>query len=137
MSEKNLSSRAGNLMKDLEWHPLRVENGIHEGTPDCNCIHGWFEYKFVREWPKRGGPLRCPHFTAQQRIWLRQRWRAHGEEGHGAWMFIQVAKEYLLFDGETAARIVGNVGRRELYKEALGHWMKFPTATEFSGAVLL
>ncbi len=140
MAEKQLASRMRNLMKELEWDAVRVENGVDMGTPDCNTIHGWFEYKHVKEWPKRGGPLRIPHFTPQQRVWLRRRWRTHGEgdKGHGAWMVLQVARDIMLFDGETAARVVGNANKKDLFEAAICVWEgRFPKAEEFSAAVLL
>jgi hypothetical protein len=137
-SEKQLASRMRTLMQENEWDPVRVENGVDQGCPDNNTIHGWFEFKYVPVWPKRGGPLRIPHFTAQQRVWLRRRWRAHGGEGHGAWMILQVAKDVMVFDGETAAKVVGFLNRTELFEAALGYWEgRFPTAAELSGAVLL
>ena len=139
-SEKTFGRRLGNLMRELGWDPVRVENGVDQGCPDVNTIHGWFEYKHVKEWPKRGGPLRIPHFTAQQRVWLRRRWRAHGEgdSGHGAWLLMQVDKDVLLFDGESAAKFVGVANKRDLFEAATAVWEgRFPTAEELCEAVLL
>jgi hypothetical protein len=135
-SEKQLRRRGNNLMKKLDWHPISVENDAYPGTPDTNFVYGWIEYKCCSEWPKRGGPLRIPHFTAQQRVWLRTRWRATGS-GYGAWLWLQVGQDHLIFDGETASIIVGNQNKRVLLQHALAHWDRFPTEEELAGVILV
>lgn len=85
--------------------PLRVENKVASGTPDVNYMDGWLELKCVDRWPARGGALALPHFTKEQRIFLRTRW----QRGGNAWLLLKVVKtrDWLLFDGATAAELLG------------------------------
>jgi hypothetical protein len=95
---------------------VRIENAVAAGTPDVNyCFHGcegWIEFKEVAEWPPNGGPLRVPHFTPRQRLWLRRRRRAGGR----AWLLLRVraTSEWLLFDGAVAAELLGTSAREVL-----------------------
>ena len=95
--------------------PVRVENPIHPGTPDVNLADGrWIELKCVLAWPKRDtNILRIPHFTPQQRVWLYRRWRyAPGS----TYLLLEVRSvcQWLLFDGDVAAKIVGRSPAAEL-----------------------
>lgn len=90
------------------------------GTPDVECMVGWIELKWARSWPKRGGAFRVPHFTPQQRIWLRRRWNAGG----GSWLLLQIGLCWMLFDGPTAADILGHCGENRLRACALKVWDK-------------
>jgi hypothetical protein len=113
MSEKALATRVVKLLKPLD--AMRVENPCHPGTPDINYIGGWIELKQVDAWPKKETtPLRLPHFSKQQRIWLTRRWAKGGD----AWVLLQVAKEYFLFEGPVAAKHLGEANRDNLYKIA-------------------
>lgn len=90
--------------------PVRVENPIHPGTPDVNLCDGrWIELKCIPAWPKRETTVvRIDHFTPQQRVWLYRRWRyAPGS----TLLLLEVisVKQWLLFDGDEAAKIVGRV----------------------------
>jgi len=94
--------------------PVRVENPIHPGTPDVNLATGvWIELKSVDRWPVREKtPLRIDHYTPQQRVWLYRRWKyAPGS----TFLLLEVsgAREWLLFDGNVAAKIVGRVTTSE------------------------
>ena len=94
-----------NVTKWLKhWDPYPVENPAWPGTPDVNYLHGWIELKQLPEWPVRTNtPVQVEHFTPQQRIWLKKRCKAGGD----AWLLLQVKKEWLLFDGTTAAYVLG------------------------------
>jgi hypothetical protein len=87
--------------------PVRVENPIHPGTPDVNLVNGsWIELKAMARWPVRDSHLfAIRHFTPQQRVWLYKRWRAGGR----TYLLLEVVSmgEWLLFDGDVAAKIVG------------------------------
>jgi hypothetical protein len=88
--------------------PVRVENPIHPGTPDVNLCDGkWIELKCVDGWPAReSSPLRIRHFTPQQRVFLYRRWKyAPGS----TYLLLEVRskRQWLLFDGDVAAKIVG------------------------------
>lgn len=116
-----------------EVDPIRVENTVRSGTPDVNYADGWIELKFAATWPKREAtPLRLDHFTPQQRNWLRRRWLAGGR----AFLFLKVGREWLLFDGLTAASKVGRVPRAELIAVALRHWQGLPKKEELLSCLL-
>jgi len=87
-------------------HMVRLENSAGNGTPDVNgCYRGqdfWAELKYLAEFPVRPSTVvRIPHFTDEQRLWLKSR----GEAGGLAWLFVQVGREYLLFDHVNAQEI--------------------------------
>lgn len=88
--------------------PVRVENPIHPGTPDVNLCNGiWVELKSIAGWPVRDTTnVRIPHYTPQQRVWLYRRWKfAPGS----TFLLLEVraAQQWLLFDGDVAAKVVG------------------------------
>jgi hypothetical protein len=95
-------------------HAISVENPAYPGTPDVAYIGGWIELKYSRVWPARKDtPLRLPHFTPQQRVWLVEHWMSGG----AAWLCVQVGgTDWLVFDGETGGR---HVGRNGFHKRAL------------------
>lgn len=108
-------------------HPVRVDNSAGPGTPDVNfgctvdgdLIQGWIELKWERSWPLfPDSALRVPHFTPQQRIWLRKRCKLGGI----ALLLLQVGNEWLLFDGQVAARFLGESSKAELENHALFVW---------------
>jgi len=101
--------------------PVSIENGVGAGVPDLNYILGWIELKQVKAWPKRPStPLRLDHFTSGQRRWISRRHRAGGL----VFVLLKVGKEWLLFDGETAAEHLGRTNRSELYGLAKKAWPK-------------
>lgn len=88
--------------------PVRVENPIHPGTPDVNLCNGkWMELKCLPAWPARTSTtVRIPHYTPQQRVFLYRRWKF----APGSTLLlleIQADRQWLLFDGDVAAKIVG------------------------------
>lgn len=110
------------LLKVLRpLHAIPVENGpIHPGTPDINFAGGWIECKWRRAWPKRPRTVvALPHFTDQQRRFLTRRWEC---DEYGAWLVLQVGREWLLFEGPVAARVVGHGRREDLVDAAECHW---------------
>jgi len=86
--------------------PIRVENPIHPGTPDINYIFGWIELKTIPCWPKEQHIVQIKHFTPQQRVFLLKRWRAAHGTTHLV-LEVREARQWLLFDGDIAAQIVG------------------------------
>lgn len=117
MSEANMWRTVRTALAGLD--PVRVENPAMPGTPDVNYIEGWVELKQEDEWPKREStPLRVPHFTPQQRVWLTRRVKSGGR----AFMLIKVNRDWLLFRGDVAAKIVGHATRQQLIQLALRHW---------------
>ncbi len=88
--------------------PVRVENPIHPGTPDVNLCTGiWIELKCIAGWPARESHLvRIPHFTPQQRVFLCRRWK-YAPGSMFLLLEVRAARQWLLFDGDVAADIVG------------------------------
>ena len=90
--------------------PVRVENPIHPGTPDVNLSNGkWLELKCIPGWPVRDTTVvRIAHYTPQQRVWLYRRWKC----APGSTLLlleVRAAQQWLLFDGDVAAKVVGRV----------------------------
>lgn len=118
MAESTLRKRIVKALRPLD--AISVENGVGIGTPDVNCTLGWIELKQEDEWPKRGGPLRVPHYTPQQKLFAIRRERAGGK----CWLLIQVGPELILLRGGDAARLLGSSTRDELLAVAVGHWSR-------------
>lgn len=119
MSEGDQRGRVVKALRHLD--AMAVENRVRPGTPDVNYIGGWVELKWVRRWPKNAedSVVKIDHFTPQQRVWLKTRWRRGGR----AFLLLQAAgQDWLLFDGETAAQAVGRVTRPQLFERALVSW---------------
>lgn len=96
-----------------------VENPCLPGTPDVYYIAGWIELKWLRAWPARTeSAVRVEHYTPQQRVFHVEHWR----RGGAVHVLLQVRGTWLLFDGPTAARILGKVSRAELETAAIAHW---------------
>ena len=116
MSEQTQRGKVVAMLSPL--HAIPVENPVHLGTPDVNYTQGWIELKWLRSWPKREEtPVRFPHFTVQQRRWLRRR-IIHGGL---AWLLVQCRTEWFLFDA-IQAEYVGHVARSGLYTNSHRFW---------------
>lgn len=122
------------LLVNCGLDPIRVENFALAGTPDVNITNAWIELKRASAWPKRDRtPLRLPHFTPQQRVWLLRRWRAGG----AAFLMLRVGtngQAWMLFAGDVAALRVGHADRAELHEIALAVW---PSGVDSTVAQLL
>lgn len=119
MAEGDQRGRIVRMLRAYDAHA--VENRVLPGTPDVEYIGGWIELKWVRRWPKNSdvSHVHVDHFTPQQRVWLKRRWRKGGR----CFLLLQANQtDWLLFDGETAAQCVGRVTRPELYLRALHFW---------------
>jgi len=106
-----------------------VENRVGPGTPDINFIGGWMECKWLRSWPKQvATPVRLDHpLTSEQKAWLRRRW----SRGQPTWVMLQANRtEWLLFDGITAVKYLGEATREELGRFAYRHWRQGLVAKE-------
>jgi hypothetical protein len=118
MREASLSATLKSNMKRLGVRYVRVEDAAGIGTPDvylrCGPRSAWIELKHVAACPKRPTtPLRIDHFTDEQRLWL----RAEGLAGGLAWLFMQVADDYLLFKWD-AAQDVGMLTKGQMFERA-------------------
>lgn len=127
MNESGLKRRVIAALSAAGLDPHSVENIVHPGTPDIDYAHGWIELKHAATWPTRGGVLSIPHFTPQQRVWLQRRWHAGGH----AYLLLQVDKDYLLFTGCVAARLVGRGTRMMLKRHCLIEEQDFAGIVDF------
>lgn len=110
-------ARVIQVLKPL--NAISVENSAYPGTPDVNYVEGWIELKWLPEWPKRETtPVRIPHFTQQQRVWIMKR----HIKGGNVFLLLQCRKEWLIFDGPTAFHHVGKVTRNELIDKSVKYW---------------
>lgn len=116
MAEQHMRQRVVKALRSED--AVSVENKVYPGTPDVNYIGGWVELKWLPNWPRdREAIVPVKHFTPQQRVWLKRRWRKGGQ----ALVLMQVKANdaWLLFDGETAAAKLGRVPAVELYESCL------------------
>lgn len=127
MAESDQRSTVTDLLR--QWDAVAVENPVHPGTPDVNCILGWLELKWLRSWPVNDKTVvRLDHFSKQQRVWLARRWA----RGGSVWLLLQCGEEWLLFDGATAAQLVGKATENELVRGATHYWSKKPTPSDLA-----
>jgi len=105
-------------------HAVSVENAVGTGMPDVNYADGWLELKSVARWPTRpSSPLRVPHFTQEQRLWIRRRQEAGGR----VHVLLKVEREWLLFDGIFAADHLGYSTYDKLVWKAKAFWERAPS----------
>ena len=82
-------------MRRAGLDPLRIENAITVGMSDVVYQHGWVELKWAANWPKRGGPLKLAHFTAEQSAWIVER----VARGWNADIVLHVGNDWCLIPG--------------------------------------
>lgn len=128
MSEILMSKVVMNILREVGLHPVRVENPANPGTPDINYVEGWVELKYAENWPKdKTKPLKIRHFRPEQKVWIRKRRMAHGQ----VFLLLKVGKmEWLLFEGETAVALLGQVNREQLIDASLKYWYGAPASLE-------
>ena len=101
----------------------RHEEALQAGIADVSYVsrgrhHGWIELKKLKEWPKRESTIvRIEHYTDDQRIWLKKKGRAGGY----TWLFLQVCRDYLLFDWEQCQDL-GKLNKAETFARAAVSW---------------
>jgi len=100
-------------------HGTSIENGVGIGTPDVAYAGGWLELKCIENWPKRElTPLRLPHFTPQQKVWLVK----HSQCGGEAYILLKVAQDWLLLGAKWSAMHLGEVPRSDILAAAIEWW---------------
>ena len=121
-SESSMRSRVVRALRSLD--AMAVENAVQPGTPDIEYIGGWIELKSVASWPARPDtPLRVPHFTVIQRLWITVRCK----KGGVAWVLLRVGREWLLLPGIVAASMLGSSTREQLIDLAHRYWSSTPS----------
>jgi hypothetical protein len=110
--------------KNKYWREAtRHEDKLQEGIADVSYIsskgfHGWIELKKIKEWPKRKSTIvKIDHYTDDQRRFLKRK----GEAGGLTWLFLQVNRDYLLFNW-SAAQDVGRVEKDVLIRSAFRYF---------------
>lgn len=103
-------------------HLQRIEDKLSQGVPDVNgCWQGrefWIELKRLDAWPKRPQTVvRIPHYTNEQRLWIRRRGRAGGN----ALLLVQIDQDFLLYNWVYAQR-VGELISTHMLSTASSRW---------------
>lgn len=116
-SERHMRTRVVKALRPL--HAVAVENPVCPGTPDVNYADGMLELKSLPEWPTDPrSTLLVPHFTPQQRLWLRKRHLAGGR----VHLLLKVEDDWLLIPGYEAAVHVGRARREVLLSISERRW---------------
>jgi len=125
MSEQALWKNLRKKMVPEFWYEAtRHEDKLQGGIADVSFVtsiddtydgeHGWMELKKVELLPVRPSTIvRIPHYTAEQRAFL----RGKGQHAGNAWLLLQAERDYLLFDWSRAQE-VGTLNTADLYAEA-------------------
>lgn len=101
----------------------RHEDLLSLGIADVSYVsrfgnHGWIELKKINEWPKRESTIvRIDHYTDDQRMWLKRK----GKAGGFTWLFLQIKRDYFLFDW-YGAQTIGLVPRKQLDELSYMSW---------------
>lgn len=114
------------VMKALKpLHGVRMET-THSGFPDVSYADGLLENKYAHRWPARPTtPLKL-HIQQGQKPF----WKARARVGGRIFVLLKVGREWLLFDGATAAKILGVGTKVDLRMFALKRWEKNLDADE-------
>ncbi len=125
-AEADARKKVVQYLRQLDAHP--VENITGVGTPDVECVAGWIELKYMREWPKRADTVvRFPKYTPQQRSWHKRR----RSRGGNVWLLLKVGRmEWLIFDAAVAANLFDTLTRKQMEDIALMNWKKGLTAED-------
>ncbi|MCK5603178.1 hypothetical protein KAR91_14950 [Candidatus Pacearchaeota archaeon] len=114
-------------------HVVAVENDVLPGYPDVEGVVNRFgfviELKLIQSWPVRPRtPVRINHFTKEQKLFLRSRWRAGG----AAFLLLRVVdtKEWLLFSGPNVREIGDSLTNTDLLSLAEKVWVNSIDAKE-------
>lgn len=106
-------------------HVVAVENDVLPGYPDVEgCVAGFnftIECKLIDDWPARSRtPVRLTHFTKEQKLFLRTRWRAGG----ASFLLLKIAstREWLLFCGLQVKPIGETATKADLYVTSEKIW---------------
>ena len=124
---KYLSRVMGNM-----WVAQRHEDKYATGIPDVSYVidhHGWIELKSVQV-GDTNRRIRVPHFTSQQRNWLKR----FGQTIGCVWLLIQVNEWYILMNWASLDQ-VGHVNLAGLIKNSSAWWKDIISPVEFVKAL--
>ena len=127
MIERDMRKQLVKLLAPLGAYA--VENGgCHPGTPDIATTVGPIVCKATNQCLARHDtPVKLDHdLTQQQKIFIIRWDRVNGR----AWVMLNVAGSWLLFDGMTAAKDLGTATKVELYQLAIATWERTPKTEE-------
>jgi hypothetical protein len=107
-AESQMWAKVRPFLVAAKLDPVRVENPIPPGTPDVNLCDGrWIELKCIAAWPARAmSTVQIRHYTPQQRVWLYRRWK-YAPGSTFLLLEVRSVQQWLLFDGNVAAKVVG------------------------------
>jgi hypothetical protein len=119
------------MIHELDPHPIENMLTIEKGMPDVEFVGGWAEIKWLPRFPLRAStPVRIPHYTDDQRRWLRTRQAA----GETCFLVLQVRNEWFVWDAD-GAQTVGHQTKEEMKQSAKAYWNHRPTPQEMSAAL--
>ena len=125
MSEANLWQNMRVAMgKPKHWlEATRHEDKLQSGICDVSFItklrnHGWMELKQIKKYPARATSIvRVEHYTTEQKQFIRRK----GKRGGMTFLFIQVERDYYLFDW-IGAQNLGHLTRKGMEETAVDWW---------------
>jgi hypothetical protein len=120
--ESDLRGWVTKTCRPLDARP--TENPADIGFPDVVMLHDiTLELKYLKNFPAREKTIvQLEHYTPEQRVWARRRWRKGGNHG----LLLGVGRELLLFAGPASWEDVGYLTRGELYEAAWYRWDRRP-----------
>lgn len=124
MLEKNFRKSVVRLLRPL--HAVSIENGVGVGTPDVNCALGWVELKCADVPADPDARVGVPHFTREQRAWLRKR----ASVGGSCWVLLKVGKWWLVLGATVACELLDKVPLGRLIDECEDGWPRTPRSEE-------
>lgn len=121
---KTLKMKAGNniLLQRFECSTPGGVPDVHYLT--CNGVSGWIELKNIKELPKRQStPIRIPHFTQQQKLWL----QTYGSLGGNAWVFVGLPNNWFMLFSWKVVHCLGewDICEMEQYSEMGGNMPRY------------
>ena len=120
MNESDLWAHFYNFIKDRMAIMYRVEANIPLGIPDVHYVTnrkaGWIELKQVKAPKKSSSPVRIPHFTQAQRVWLAN----YGSAGGLAFILVGVGASWYLMSWQHAY-MIGEYTQRELAENSVAN----------------
>lgn len=121
MAENGRGGMRSKVLQELRpFHANAIENVAGLGTPDVEFCFGWIELKFLERYKRNCdiSPVLIPHFTTDQRRFLKKRWLTN----ESSYLLLQIGNQWLLFTGAVAAEYVGRATRPQLLELSTSSW---------------